>query len=133
MDLYNASTVLEEDEPMVLTLEDYEDAKKSLETIVARADKARRLSEHPDFKDLIMQGYLVDEPQRLAELMASGRINNQATLDGCAKELDSIGRFRNFMKLHIEQGNLAKDELVALEEARDEAIAAEEEAASAGA
>ena len=48
-DLYNASTVLEEDEPMVLTLEDYEDAKKSLETIAARADMARRLSNNSDF------------------------------------------------------------------------------------
>lgn len=129
MDLYNASTDFgDTEDPMILTLEEYEDAKKNLETIVARSDIARRLADHPDFQELIMQGYLHDEPLRLAELMASGRLQDK-NMQNCMHELDAIGRFRNFLKLNIEQGNLARDELVSLEEARDEAIKAEEEAA----
>jgi hypothetical protein len=126
MDLYNASNAVEEDEPMVLSLEDYEDAKKSLQTIIDRADAARRLSENKDFDSLVMQGYLTDEPKRLAELMASGRLH-KSTMEDCTANLDAIGKFRSYMKDMLEQGNIARDDLVSLEEARDEAIRQEAE------
>lgn len=128
MDLYNASQGNEdEDEGIVLTLEEYEDAKASLSKIIDRADAARRLVKNEDFNNLVMIGYLTDEPKRLAELMASGRLPS-ANMDNCLKEMAAIGAFRNYMKMHIEQGNMARDELSALEEARQEAIEAEEAA-----
>lgn len=127
MDLYNASTVVEDEEPMVLSLEEYEDAKKSLETIIVRADAALRLSKNEDFKQLVMQGYLSDEPKRLAELMASGRLVQQS-MENCTRELDAIGKFRNFMREMTSQGEMARTELASLEEAREEAILAEEAA-----
>jgi len=128
MDLYNASQGNEdEDEGIVLTLEEYEDAKESLGKIIARADAARRLSGNDDFKNLVIEGYLIDEPKRLVELMASGRLP-QMNMDNCVKDVEAIGRFRNYMKMHIEQGNMARDELAALEKARQEAIEAEERA-----
>lgn len=129
MNLYEASTVFdgtEDYEPTTLTLEEYEDAKKSLEIIVERSDMARRLNENKDFQELIIQGYLTDEPKRLAELMASGKLHEK-NIANCVQDIDAIARFRNFLKMNIEQGNLARDELEALEEARDEAIQAEEE------
>jgi len=127
MDLYNASTVVEDEEPMVLSLEEYEDAKKSLETIIVRADAALRLSKNEDFKQLVMQGYLSDEPKRLADLMASGRLVQQS-MENCTRELDAIGKFRNFMREMTSQGEMARTELASLEEAREEAILAEEAA-----
>lgn len=129
MDLYNASQGQEHEEEIPLTIEQYEEAKVHLNTIIERADKARRLADNDDFKDLIMVGYFEDEPKRLAELMASGRIQNEMTMNNCKSELEAIGKFRNFMKLHIEQGSFARDELAALEEARDESIKMEEEMA----
>lgn len=128
MDLYNASMGEEVPDEIELTLEQYEEAKTHYEGIIKRADAARRLSENDDFKDLVMTGYFENEPQRLAELMASGRLPNSG-FDGCVEDMKSIGRFRNYMKMHIEQGQLARDELESLEEARDEAIKAEEAAA----
>jgi len=128
MDLYNASMGEEAPEEIELTLEQYEEAKTHYESIITRADAARRLADNQDFKDLVMVGYFEDEPKRLAELMASGRLPNSG-FDGCVEDMKSIGRFRNYMKMHIQQGQLARDELTSLEEARDEAIKAEAEAA----
>lgn len=128
MDLYNASMGAEEESPIELTLEQYEEAKQHYATIIDRADAARRLADNADFKALVMEGYLTDEPQRLAELVASGRLNEKVR-DDCSRQLVSIGDFRTYMKNIIEQGNMARDEMVALDEARDEAIKAEEAAA----
>ena len=125
MDLYNASLGSEEETVIDLTLEQYEEAKAHFATIIERADAARRLSENTDFNDLIMSAYLTDEPKRLAELMASGRINNDKTMNDCFRQIVSIGDFRNFMKNIMQQGLMADDELKSLEEARDEAIKAE--------
>jgi hypothetical protein len=128
MDLYNASMGNEEESPIELTLEQYEEAKAHYGTIIERADAARRLADNDDFKALVMSGYLTDEPQRLAELIASGRLNEKVRED-CSRQLVSIGDFRGYMKNIIEQGQMARDELASLEEARDEAIKNEEAAA----
>lgn len=127
MDLYNASMGEEAPEEIELTLEQFEEAKTHYVNIIERGDAAKRLADNPDFKALVMDGYFTNEPQRLAELMASGRLPGSG-FDGCVEDMKAIGRFRNYMKMHIEQGHMARDELVSLEEARDEAINAEEAA-----
>lgn len=129
MDLYNASLGQEEESPIELSLEQYEEAKEHLGNIAECAKAARRLADNDDFKLLVMDGYFSNEPNRLAELIASGRLNEK-TIGDCSRQLVSIADFRNYMKNIIEQGNMADDELKALEEARDEAIKAEEEAAA---
>lgn len=125
MDLYNASLGENENSEIELTLEQYEEAKAHYSTITQRADAARRLADNADFKTLVMEGYLTDEPVRLAELMASGRLNEKTVVD-CSRQIVAVGEFRNFMKNIIEQGNMAANELALLEEARDEAIKQEE-------
>lgn len=124
MDLYNASLGQEEPEEIELTLEQYEEAKAHFADIIAKGDAARRLAQNDDFQLLIMTGYFVDEPQRYAELMASGRVTEK-TFNDCAKSIAAIAEFRNYMKNIIEQSNMAADELKGLEEARDMAIKAE--------
>lgn len=134
MDLYNASNGVDldqtaADEQVAITLDEYEDMKKALETDIARGDIARRLASNEDFKELVMVGYLEDEPKRLAELMASGRLH-ETTMNNCAKSLAAVGDFRNFMKQALTQGEQAREELEGLEEARNEAIAEAEAAAA---
>ena len=125
MDLYQASLGEEANDEIELTLEQYEEAKEHYSSITNRADAARRLADNDDFKNLVMTGYLTDEPQRLAELIASGRLNEKTVTD-CSRQLVSIGDFRGYMKNIIEQGGMAADELKDLEMARDEAIAQQE-------
>ena len=125
-DLYNASMGQEADEEILLTLEQYEEAKESLAAIIERAEAARRLRENPDFIELIMDGYLTHEPKRLVELMASGKLN-PATMTNCVKDVESVGSFRNYLRMHMTQGQMAVDELASLEEAREESIRIEAE------
>lgn len=127
MELYNASMGVEEPQEIELTHEQYAEAKDHYETIIARGEAAKRLAENEDFKNLIIDGYLEDEPKRIADLMASGRLAQQS-LDNCALDLRAIGSFRNYMKMFVEQGGMAAAELAALEEARDMAIKEAEEA-----
>ncbi len=124
MDLYNASLGNEEPETIELTHEQYEEAKSHFADIIAKGESARRLAENSDFKLLVLQGYFVDEPNRMAELMASGRLNEKV-FENCTKSIQAVAEFRNFMKNIIEQAKMANDELESLEEARDEAIKAE--------
>ncbi len=126
MDLYNASNDLDDDNEgyAYLTLEEYEEQKADLNKVIANADKAKRLVENQDFKDLVMEGYFTEEPQRLASLLSSGKLPER-NKQGCVAELDSIGRFRAFLQTFADQGITARDELKSLEEARDEAVKAE--------
>lgn len=127
MDLYNASMGMEEPQEIELTHEQYVEAKEHYETIIARGESAKRLADNPDFKSLVIDGYLDDEPKRIAELMASGRLTAQS-MEACTMDLRAVGSFRNYMKMFVEQGGMAAAELAALEEARDLAIKEAEEA-----
>lgn len=130
-DFYEASSVFEQgdENEVLLSLEEYEDGKKHLQGIIDRGEAARRLSDNPDFIMLIMEGYLQNEAMRLADLMASGKLN-ETVFNGCVEGMKGIGHFRNYMKMHIEQGRMAAEELESLEEAREQSILAEEAAAS---
>lgn len=124
MDLYNASSSgyienSDEESPKELTLEEFEQAKKEYQAILDVAEAARRLSENPDFKMVVMDRYFEHEPTRLANLMASGKVH-ETTLNNCAKELEAIGKFRSFLSFTLEQGNIAASDLAGLEEAWDE-------------
>jgi hypothetical protein len=124
MDLYNASSSgyiesPDDEAPKELTLEEFEQAKKEYQAILDVAQAARRLSENPDFKMVVMDRYFEHEPTRLANLMASGKVH-ETTLNNCAKELEAIGKFRSFLTFTLEQGNIAADDLAGLEQAWDE-------------
>jgi hypothetical protein len=129
-EFYQASAGFEDaDETIPLSLEEYEDAKNTLQSIIDRGDAAIRLLDNPDFTHLVMEGYLTNEPLRLAELMASGRLNEK-NFDNCVQEMKSIANFRTYMRQFTEQAGMAREELKSLEEAREEAILLEEAAAS---
>lgn len=124
-DLYTASLAQEEEAEIELTLEQYEEGKKYLNQIKEVGDAARRLPKNEDFNALVMEGYFTNEAHRLADLITSGKLNEK-TLKDCQRQLVSIGDFRLYLKNMLDQADMADQELEMLEEARDEAIKAEE-------
>lgn len=122
MDLYQASLGEHEEDEIELTMEQYQQGKAHFESIVQRRDAARRLADNEDFKALVLDGYLDNEPHRLVELMASGRLNDKVFGD-CSRQIQSVADFRNYMKDIMDQGQMAEQELVSLEQAWDIAIA----------
>lgn len=125
MDLYNASNVIQEthedDEPVAMTLEEYEENKAAMERAIEGHSAALRLAENEDFKALVMEGYFSEHPKRLGAMIASGRMNSK-NIEGAVKDLEGVASFRTYLQQHLEQGQIARDELAALEEAFQEAM-----------
>jgi hypothetical protein len=104
-----------------LTHDQYQEYKKSCEDLLALAQKAAKLSENPEFKEIVMDAYFDQEPKRLAGMMATGRLSEKQFAQ-CADELRSIGSLRTFLQDFIQKGNIAQDELANLEVAWNEAV-----------
>ena len=102
--------------------EEFETYRASVVAVIEQAKAASRLSENKDFQEIIMKAYMQDEPQRLAGLIASGRIPDNV-IDDCVTDLKSIGNLNAFLSQFIAKGNIAIEELEGLEEARNLAIA----------
>jgi len=126
MDLYNGSTDGESQEEVGITFEEYEDHKKACEEIIAQSDIAARLTNNPDFQALIIGVYMQDEPKRLGQLIASGRLNPKAVEDSFA-DLKSIGNLNRFMSNQLHHGDIARRELKDLQEAWDAHVTAQSE------
>lgn len=127
VDLYNAGMPMDEEPEMALTMEEFEEAREELNHTIQRGEAAKRLGQNPDFKLLVLEGYFDREAKRNSDLMTTGKLT-KSVLEGCADNLAAIGKCRLYFKDAVEQGNLATQELAALEQARDEAL----EAASEG-
>ena len=121
MNLYENDTT--EEQTAQLTVEQYQDYKKSCLDLLEMAKAAERLSENPDFKLIVMDAYFDQEPKRLAGLMATGKLNDRQFED-CASDLKAIGSMRAFLQDFIQKGNIATGELKNLEEAWNEAVEA---------
>lgn len=123
MNLYEADQDDQEtSEAISMTYEEYLEYKETLEAQVEISDAARKLATLPEFDLVVMKGYFTKEPERLAALMASGKIN-QKSFDTCTASLRAIGDFRNFLTEQLERGNLARNQLQSLEESYQEAVA----------
>jgi hypothetical protein len=127
MDIYedNVNEVGAPEDKVFTNLEDFNAYQASVEHVIAQAKSAARLADNKDFQDIIMKGYMKDEPIRLAGLIASGRVSDNV-IDGCISDLKSIGNLNAFLSEFIAKGNIAIEELAGLKEARAEAIAAAE-------
>jgi hypothetical protein len=121
MNLYeqNSPQTGEDDEPRAMTLEEFQQYRLSVEHVIEQADMAARLAKNADFKALIMEDYFTREPARLGQLMASGRLNEKQFQE-CVQDLRGVAGLRVFLGSFIQKGNIARDELAGLEEARKE-------------
>ena len=131
MQLYNEPAVMfdggDEDEVTIITMEEYDQGKAECHEMIRVADAVRRLNNHPDWIEIIQEGYFKAEPARLGNALASGRFP-ESSIASIHKDFDAIGRFRNYLRQFIQQGELADEQLKALEEAREYAISVEEAA-----
>lgn len=123
MELYNPDDMTNDDTPTEMTMEEFDQYKSSCLLIIDQAKAAAKLVEFPAFQQIIMEQYFSEEPKRLGCLMASGRLTPKG-FDGCVEDLRSIGHLRKYLQDFIEKGNIAADELLGLEEARAESVAA---------
>lgn len=121
MNLYEQDTPGEE--TAHLTMDQYQDYKKSCEELLRQAKAAEKLAGLPEFKEIVMDAYFDQEPKRLAGLMATGRLSDKQ-FDECVSELKAIGSLRTFLQDFIQKGNIAQSELDNLEAAWNEAVEA---------
>jgi len=120
MNLYNQTAPITGDDELVervMTLEEFQEYRASCEAVLAQSESAERLSKNSDFIKLIMEDYFQREPARLASLMSSGRLNEKQFQE-CVQDLRGIANLRVFLSTFIQKGNIAREELANLEEAR---------------
>lgn len=122
MNLYEAGQDEEgESEPVSMTYEEYLEYKEMLEAQIERAEAARKLAQNPDFQIVVMQELFVNEPRRIGELMASGKLPPKS-FESCTQNLQSIGFLRSFLTEQLEKGQLAQSQLESLEAGYQEAV-----------
>ena len=117
MNLYAEEGVqMDEDVPRSITIEEYHEHRKVCEELIRQSDAAIKLANNPEFKELIMEGYFTREPQRLGQMMASGRLNVKQ-FELCSQDLQGIAGFRTYLTGFTQKGQVARQELSDLEEA----------------
>lgn len=123
MNLYqdNAPDLGEGSDERQMTFEEYQEYRASVEHVLKQSEMAERLSKNPDFVALIMEDYFTREPARLGSLMASGRLREQ-DFQACVQDLRGIAHLRTFLSTFIQKGNIARNELAMLEEARKQMV-----------
>jgi len=125
MNLYaEEDTLMGEDAPRSITMEEYHEHRKVCEELIRQSDAAIKLANNPEFKELIMDGYFTREPQRLGQMMASGRLNEKQ-FDLCAMDLKGVAGLRNYLTGFTQKGQVARQELRDLEEAYQAAVDAQ--------
>jgi hypothetical protein len=123
MNLYddNAPELGEGSDERQMTFEEYQEYRASVEHVIRQSEMAERLAKNADFLSLIMEGYFTQEPARLGSLMASGRLREQ-DFQACIQDIRGIAALRTFLSSFIQKGNIARNELIGLEEARKQMV-----------
>lgn len=124
MNLYDNSLPQEADEqPTEITFEEYEKLKAEYSVVLENLEALRRLNENPDFQRIIMTGYMDEEVQRLAALMASGKLPD-ASVKASVEQIAAVGHLKNHLRFLLDQGNLAQEEIRGLEIAYNASVEA---------
>lgn len=84
-----------------------------------------RLTKNQDFSTIVEKGYFQEEASRLTLLLADPNTQTPEIQEQIIKDLNSIGRFRQYLGARINAGNMAEKALSDHEAARQE-IAEEE-------
>jgi len=79
-------------------------------------EKLHRLLQNPDFKDLILEGYIKDEAVRSTKLLGDPAMRaNQRAFDSTIDELKAIGLFDSHLRTVEQKGMYAEEQLQAYE------------------
>lgn len=95
--------------------------KDKYKELISYRDMAIRLQQNPDFKNLILKYWCVDECARYAQ--ASGDINLPEENRKQALEMaQASGHFKRFLDVVIRMGNHAESQMESLDAAINEAV-----------
>lgn len=87
------------------------------------ADAVKRLKSNPDFKLVVINGYLQSEAVRLVHLKADPSVESdkdkQENIDA---DISAIGRFNQYLSNLVVTGNMAKKTLADDEDTRQELL-----------
>jgi chaperonin cofactor prefoldin len=94
-----------------------EQAKK----LVVNAQTAERLSQNPDFKKLVMEGYFVEEAARLALLLTDPTtVTTPHRKEMVMNALIGVGGLKQHLSAVIQMGRQAENDLVEMGETIEE-------------
>jgi hypothetical protein len=92
---------------------------------IAKGNALNRLSENPDFKEIVREGYFKDEAVRLVQAKASPGMSNDAGQAAIVKSIDAIGGLLQYFVTIQTEANLALEAMGDHEEAITELEAEE--------
>lgn len=102
---------------------------ETIEVSIEHAQKAvkmmkhlERLTNNRDFKAVMLEGYFEKEPVRIAMLRAEPSFQKEEQQEQLLKDLDAIGRVRQYFNAVMQMGRMAEKEILGLEETRDEIL-----------
>jgi len=93
-------------------LEYMESSLEQAEDQVSIGEAIERLLVNEDFKQVITEGYLKEEPSRLIGLMSAPNFQDAETQSLCTKDLHSIGAFQRFISTQRMQAQSASAAIV---------------------
>lgn len=93
--------------------------------IIAKGKALERLRNNPDFRQVIGEGYLVNEAVRLVHLKGSAHMQAPAKQLDIQGDIDAVGRFNQYLNSVGQFAAMAADSLTS-DEATLEELAAEE-------
>jgi len=99
---------------------------KQAKELVARGESLNRLRNNQDFRDVITEGYFVDEAVRLVHLKCAPAMQHQDKQEGINKAIDAIGELSQYFSKLITQAEMAKS---AIDDSEEELSAMAQEGA----
>lgn len=78
-------------------------------TVMKTRDSMIRLTEHKDFKEIIMQGYIREEAARLTGLL--GDPNPNVDQNAVMADLHAVASFQRYMRRILMEGEMAEREM----------------------
>lgn len=92
-------------------------------SVVEFGSAIERLRTNPDFKKVIITGYLEQEAVRLVHLKADSNMQTEAHQLAITKQIDAIGALNSFLMTQQQLAGMAQRTIASCEEAREELLA----------
>jgi len=80
--------------------------------LIDERDRARALTDNPDFKKLVLEGYFKDESVRLVLLKAEPGMQTKEHQEAILKSMDGIGMLQQYFRNIMQQGAMAERSLI---------------------
>lgn len=94
-------------------IQEVETNMENLKKAIRRAELLKKLEQTPEWKELITEGYLRDEPARIVRLTGDiqMRMAGEVQMDWLKDMLTGIGAFDQYMNFIEQAGNAAQNQL----------------------